>query len=243
MGTIEVGTEIRPFDVEVPGGGTGRPAPAPGGDALARAGTVDDDSQGVQLATIQALARYWATEYDWRRCEARLNALPQFMTEIDGLDIHFIHVRSPHENALPLIITHGWPGSVIELLEHHRPAHRPDRARRRRRGRVRPGDPVDARLRLLRQADRRPAGTRTASRSAWTELMQRLGYTRYVAQGGDWGAQITDVMGAQAPPELLGIHIEHARHRPARRRRRRSPAGEPGAGRPVGRGEGAHTSS
>ena len=111
---------------------------------------VEDRSQGVQLATMQALARYWETDYDWRKVEAELNALPQFTTEIDGVEIHFIHVKSEHEDALPLIMTHGWPGSVIELLDTHRPADRPDRSRRRRRGRIPPGAALTARLRVLR---------------------------------------------------------------------------------------------
>ena len=127
------------------------------------------------------------------------------MTEIDGVDIHFIHVRSQHEDALPLIMTHGWPGSVIELLDVDRPADRPDRARRPRRGRVPPRDPVPARLRLLRRADRARLGPGRVAR-AWAELMQRLGYTRYVAQGGDVGAGVTDAMGRQAPDGLIGIH-------------------------------------
>ena len=124
---------------------------------------VADRSQGVQLATIQELARYWATDYDWRKCQARLNALPQFKTEIDGVDIHFIHVKSPHAAAMPLIMTHGWPGSVIELLGVVGPLTRSRRARRLRRGRVRPGAPVPARFRLLRRAHRRSAGTPVAS--------------------------------------------------------------------------------
>ena len=126
--------------------------------------TVTDASQGVQLATIQALARYWATDYDWRKCEARLNALPQFITEIDGLDIHFIHVRSKHENALPLIVTHGWPGSIVEQTEDHRSAHQSDGPWRKRIRRVRCGDSVDAGLRVFRQTDHAPAGTPTTSR-------------------------------------------------------------------------------
>ena len=149
---------------------------------------VADRSQGVQLATMQELARYWATDYDWRECEARLNALPQFTTEIDGVDIHFIHVRSPHENALPLIMTHGWPGSVIELLETVGPLTDPTAHGGTRRGRVRPGAAVPARLRLLRRADRARLGPRPHRARAWAELMRRLGYTRYVAQGGDVGA-------------------------------------------------------
>jgi len=167
--------------------------------------TVVDQSQGVQLATMQELARYWGTDYDFRRCEARLNALPQFMTEIDGLDIHFIHVKSPHENALPLIITHGWPGSVIEMLNVVGPLADPT---------AHGGSAEDAFDLVIPSMpgygfSGRPSTTGwdpVHIADAWIVLMKRLGYTRYVAQGGDWGAQITDVMGAKAPPELLGIH-------------------------------------
>jgi len=167
---------------------------------------VDDRAQGVQLATIQALARYWATEYDWRRCERRLNALPQFMTEIDGVGIHFIHVRSEHENALPLIMTHGWPGSVIELLETIGPLTGPT---------ARGGPPDDAFDLVLPSLpgygfSREPRelgwdSGRTAR--AWAELMNRLGYPRYVAQGGDVGALVTDLMGRQAVNGLVGYHL------------------------------------
>jgi pimeloyl-ACP methyl ester carboxylesterase len=166
---------------------------------------VTDRSQGVQLATIQELARYWTTEYDWRRCEARLNALPQFTTEIDGVDIHFIHVKSPHENALPLIMTHGWPGSVIELLEAIGPLTDPTAH----------GGSADDAFHLVLpsvpgygfSAEPRELGW-WAGRVAqtWPELMRRLGYTRYVAQGGDVGAAITDAMGRLAPAGLVGIH-------------------------------------
>jgi pimeloyl-ACP methyl ester carboxylesterase len=168
--------------------------------------TVADQSQGVQLAAIQKLARYWATEYDWRRCEARLNALPHFITEIDGLDIHFIHVRSKHENALPLIVTHGWPGSIIEQLKIIAPLTDPT---------AHGGSASDAFDLVIPSLpgygfSGKPATTgwgppRIAR--AWTELMKRLGYTRFAAQGGDWGAMVADVMGTQAPPELLGIHL------------------------------------
>jgi pimeloyl-ACP methyl ester carboxylesterase len=166
---------------------------------------VADASQGVQLATIQELARYWGTDYDFRRFEARLNALPQFMPEIDGLDIHFIHVRSPHENALPLIITHGWPGSVIEMLNVVGPLTDPT---------AHGGDAQDAFDVVVPSMpgygfSGKPKATGwdpVHIARAWIVLMKRLGYTRFVAQGGDWGAQITDVMGAEAPPELLGIH-------------------------------------
>jgi pimeloyl-ACP methyl ester carboxylesterase len=168
--------------------------------------TVADQSQGVQLATIQQLARYWETEYDWRKVEAKLNALPQFITEIDGLDIHFIHVRSKHENALPLIVTHGWPGSIIELLKIVDPLANPT---------AHGGSASDAFHLVIPSLpgygfSGKPTTTgwdppRIAR--AWVVLMKRLGYTRFVAQGGDWGAMVTDVMGTQAPPELLGIHL------------------------------------
>src|SRR5690242_6299609 len=167
---------------------------------------VSDQSQGVQVALLQALASYWATEYDWRTCEARLNALPQFMTEIDGLNIHFIHVKSPHENALPLIITHGWPGSVIEMLEVIGPLTDPT---------AYGGDPVDAfDVVVPSMPGYGFSGQPTevgwdAGRiaKAWAELMGRLGYSRYVAQGGDQGAGVTDAMGRLAPDGLLGIHF------------------------------------
>ena len=167
---------------------------------------VADASQGVQLATIQKLARFWATEYDWRECEAKLNALPQFLTKIDGLDIHFIHVRSKHESALPLIVTHGWPGSVLELLKVVDPLTNPT---------AHGGNAADAFHLVIPSIpgygfSGKPTTTgwdpaRIAL--AWVVLMKRLGYGRFVAQGGDWGAMITDVMATQAPPELLGIHL------------------------------------
>jgi pimeloyl-ACP methyl ester carboxylesterase len=167
---------------------------------------VSDRSQGVQLATIQALARYWISDYDWRACEARLNALPQFKTEIDGLDIHFIHVRSTHENALPLIMTHGWPGSVIELLETIGPLTDPT---------AHDGSADDAFDVVLPSmpgygfsSEPTEAGWNVGRVArAWSELMHRLGYDRYVAQGGDQGASVTDAMGRQAPDGLLGIHM------------------------------------
>jgi pimeloyl-ACP methyl ester carboxylesterase len=165
-----------------------------------------DQSQGVQLATIQELARYWATDYDFGRLEARLNALPQFMTEIDGLDIHFIHVRSRHENALPLIITHGWPGSVIEMLEVIGPLTDPIAYGGREE------DAFDLVIPSLPgygfSGEPREVGW-NAGRigQAWAELMKRLGYTRYVAQGGDQGASVTDAMARQAPNGLVGIHL------------------------------------
>ena len=167
---------------------------------------VSDRSQGVQLATMQALADYWATEYDWRGCEARLNALPQFKTEIDGEDIHFIHVKSRHENSLPLIMTHGWPGSVIELLETVGPLTDPTAHG----GRA--ADAFDLVLPSIPgyafSAEPTELGW-YAGRAAqsWGVLMSRLGYTRYVAQGGDQGASVTDAMGRQAPEGLIGIHM------------------------------------
>jgi pimeloyl-ACP methyl ester carboxylesterase len=168
--------------------------------------TVADGTQGVQLEFMQKLAHYWATDYDWRRCEATLNALPSFITEIDGLDIHFIHVRSKHDNALPVIITHGWPGSPIEQLKIIGPLTDPTAFG---------GTPEDAFDVIIPSGagygfSGKPTTTgwdpeRMAR--AWTVLMKRLGYTRFVAQGGDWGAFVTNAMAQQAPPELLGIHV------------------------------------
>ena len=171
--------------------------------------TVTDASQGVQLATIQKLAHYWGTEYDWGRCEAQLNALPHFITEIDGLDIHFIHVRSKHDNALPLIVTHGWPGSIIEQLKIIEPLTNPT---------AHGASASDAfHLVIPSMPGYGFSGKPTTTgwgpdriARAWVELMRRLGYTEFVAQGGDWGAFIVDVMGVQAPPELLGIHTNMA---------------------------------
>jgi pimeloyl-ACP methyl ester carboxylesterase len=167
--------------------------------------TVADDSQGVPLATMQKLARYWATDYDWRKCEAKLNALPQFITELDGLDIHFLHVRSQHEDALPLIINHGWPGSIIEQLKLIDPLTNPT---------AHGAGAADAFHVVIPSMpgygfSGKPTSTGWGPERmarAWAELMPRLGYSRYVAQGGDWGAFVVDQMGLQAPAGLLAIH-------------------------------------
>jgi pimeloyl-ACP methyl ester carboxylesterase len=198
-------TEIRPFQIDMPEEAIADLRRRI--DAMRWPGQelVEDRSQGVQLATLQALARYWATDYDWRRCEKRLNALPQFTTEIDGTRIHFIHVRSRHENALPLIMTHGWPGSVVELLESVGPLTDPT---------AHGGsaeDAFDLVLPSLAGYGFSAAPTEVGwnpgrMAQAWAELMRRLGYTRYVAQGGDVGASVTDAMGRQAPAGLAGIH-------------------------------------
>ena len=167
--------------------------------------TVADQSQGVQLETMRELARYWATDYDWRKCEAKLNALSHFITEIDGLDIHFIHARSKHENALPLIVTHGWPGSIIEQLKIIDPLANPTAH----------GASVSDAFHVVIPSmpgygfSGKPTSTGWGPERmgrAWAELMTRLGYTRYVAQGGDWGAFVVDQMGLQAPAGLLAIH-------------------------------------
>jgi pimeloyl-ACP methyl ester carboxylesterase len=167
--------------------------------------TVTDDSQGVRLAMIQELARYWGTEYDWRKCERKLNALPNFVTEIDGLDIHFIHVRSQHEDALPLIVTHGWPGSIIEQLKIIEPLTNPA---------AHGASEADAFHLVIPSLPGHGFSAKPATTGwdpvriarAWAVLMKRLGYTQFVAQGGDWGAAVTQAMGIQAAPELLGIH-------------------------------------
>jgi pimeloyl-ACP methyl ester carboxylesterase len=206
LDTGAAGADVRPFQVEIPAEELTELRRRIQATRWPSEELVADRSQGVQLTTLQALARYWATEYDWSRCEARLNALPQFTTELDGVEIHFIHVRSRHEDALPLIMTHGWPGSVIELLETIGPLTDPT---------AHGGSPEDAFHVVLpslpgygfsgEPAELGWENGRIAG--AWAELMGRLGYTRYVAQGGDVGAAVTDALGRGAPEGLLGIHV------------------------------------
>jgi pimeloyl-ACP methyl ester carboxylesterase len=204
--TVDTATEIRSFEVNVPEKAIDDLRRRISATRWPTQELVDDRSQGVQLATLRQLARYWETEYDFGRLEARLNALPQFTTEIDGIDIHFIHVRSPHEDALPLIMTHGWPGSVVEMLETIGPLTDPT---------AHGGTPEDAFHLVLPSlpgygfsGEPTELGWESGRIArAWAELMDRLGYTRYVAQGGDVGALVTDVMGRQAPDGLAGIHL------------------------------------
>src|SRR5215207_8574724 len=200
------GVEVRPFRIDVPEEELVELRRRVAATRWPHKELVEDRSQGVQLATLQALARYWETDYDWRKAEAELNALPQFMTEIDEVDIHFIHVKSRHENALPLIMTHGWPGSVVELLETIGPLTNPtahggqaedafDLVLPSLPGYGFSGEPAELGWNVGRVAQ------------AWAELMRRLGYSRYVAQGGDVGAGVSDAMGRQAPEGLLGFHM------------------------------------
>ncbi|MEV2240453.1 epoxide hydrolase family protein [Micromonospora sp. NPDC049891] len=198
-------TKIRPFSVNIPQADLDDLKRRIRSTRWPNKETVDDQSQGVPLATIQAVARYWEKEYDWRKVEARLNAVPQFMASIDGVDIHFIHVRSKHEDALPLIVTHGWPGSVIEQMKIIEPLTDPTAH----------GASASDAFHLVIPSlpghgfsgkPTEPGWNPQKIATAWTELMRRLGYTRFVAQGGDWGAVVVDQLGVQAPPELLGIH-------------------------------------
>jgi pimeloyl-ACP methyl ester carboxylesterase len=203
---VGAATEIRSYDVEIPQEALDDLRRRIAATRWPSEELVADRSQGVQLATLQELARYWTTDYDWRKAEAKLNALPQFTTEIDGVEIHFIHIRSPHEHALPLIMTHGWPGSVIELLETVGPLTDPT---------AHGGDAGDAFHLVLPSlpgygfsGEPTELGWESGRiAQAWAELMDRLGYTQYVAQGGDVGAAVTDAMGRQAPEGLAGIHV------------------------------------
>ena len=205
VAVIGTATEISPFNVAIPEEELAEIRRRIAATRWPSKELVDDRSQGVQLATLQELARYWETEYDWRKAEAKLNALPQFTTEIDGVEIHFIHVKAAHDDALPLIMTHGWPGSVIELLETVDPLTNPtahggdaadafDLVLPSLPGYAFSGEPIEVGWDLGRTA------------KAWAELMRRLGYDRYVAQGGDVGAGVTDAMARQAPEGLIGIH-------------------------------------
>jgi pimeloyl-ACP methyl ester carboxylesterase len=205
MATIDTATEVRPFQVEIPDEQIDDLRRRIAATRWPSKELVEDRSQGVQLATMQALADYWTKEYDWRKAEAKLNALPQFTTEIDGIEIHFIHVKSEHEDALPLIMTHGWPGSVIELLETIGPLTDPT---------AHGGGAADAFHLVLPSVPGYGLSSEPTElgwwagrvAQAWPELMRRLGYDHYVAQGGDVGAAVTDAMGRIAPEGLLGIH-------------------------------------
>jgi pimeloyl-ACP methyl ester carboxylesterase len=208
------GTAIRPFSFHAPEGKLADLRRRINATLWPERETVTDASQGVQFATTQKLARYWATDYDWRKVEARINALPNFMTEIDGLDIHFIHVRSRHENALPMIVTHGWPGSIIEQMKIIEPLTNPT---------AHGGSASDAFHLVIPSLPgygfsgkpTAPGWNPVRIAGAWATLMQRLGYTRYVAQGGDWGNAVSEVMALQQPPGLLGIHTNMAATVPA----------------------------
>jgi pimeloyl-ACP methyl ester carboxylesterase len=204
--TKEDPSAIRPFHVKVPEAELTELRRRINATVWPDKETVSDESEGVQLATMQNLARYWATEYDWRKIEAKLNSYPQFITEIDGLDIHFVQVRSKHKNALPIIITHGWPGSVVEQIKIIDPLVNPT---------AYGGTAADAFDVVIPSMPgygfsgkpTSPGWDTTRMARAWAVLMKRLGYTRYVAQGGDWGSFVTEQMGVQAPPGLIGIHI------------------------------------
>ena len=198
-------TAIRPFTIETPEADLDDLRARVVATRFPEKETVEDSSQGPRLATMQALARYWAEDYDWSKCEEKLKALPHFITEIDGLDIHFIHVRSDHEDALPLLVAHGWPGSIIEQLKIIDPLTNPT---------AKGASAADAFHLVIPSMpgygfSGKPTETGWGPEHiarAWAELMKRLGYDRYVATGGDWGGQIVDLMGAQAPPGLIGIH-------------------------------------
>src|SRR5262245_8354560 len=211
-GTLHAGTgaeAIRPFTIDIPQSNLDDLRRRIAATRLPDREPVTDFSQGVPLARIKKLAQYWATDYDWRKVEARLNSYPNFITEIDGLDIHFIHVRSKHDNALPVIVTHGWPGSVIEQLKIIDPLVDPT---------AHGGSASDAFDVVIPSIpgygfSGKPTATGWGPEHiarAWVELMKRLGYTKFVAQGGDWGAIIADVMATQGHPELVAISLQHA---------------------------------
>jgi pimeloyl-ACP methyl ester carboxylesterase len=235
--TVETAIEIRPFHVDIPEAELADLRRRIAATRWPEKETVADQSQGVRLAMTQELARYWATEYDWRRCEARLNALPQFVTEIDGLNIHFIHVRSAHEQALPLIVNHGWPGSIIEQLKIIEPLTDPMAHGATLADAFHVVIPSMPGYGFSAKPTQTGWGPERIGR-AWAELMSRLGYTRYVAQGGDWGAFVVDQMGLQTPAGLLAIHTNmpatvpadvdtppepEPHHHPASRRRSDAP--------------------
>ena len=210
----ETGKAIRPFRVDVPDEALTEMRRRIAATVWPDRETVPDSSQGVPLATMQELARYWATDYDWRTCEARLQALPQFTTEIDGLEIHFIHVRSQHEDALPIVVNHGWPGSIIEQLKIIDPLVNPTAHG------ASASDAFDVVIPSMpgygfSGKPTSPGWGPERMARAWAELMQRLGYTQYVAQGGDWGAFVVDQMGLQQPAGLLAIHTNYAGSVPA----------------------------
>jgi pimeloyl-ACP methyl ester carboxylesterase len=231
-GQVDAATEsnaIRPFRVDIPEEALVDLRRRINATKWPERETVNDPSQGVQLATVQNLARYWATDHDWRKVEAKLNALPQFITEIDGLDIHFIHVRSQHEKALPMIVTHGWPGSIIEQLKIIDPLTNPTAH----------GASASEAFHLVIPSlpghgfsgkPTAPGWTPVSIARAWATLMQRLGYTRYVAQGGDWGNAVSEVMALQQPPGLLGIHTNMAATVPPDVSKALSVGGPPPAG-------------
>jgi pimeloyl-ACP methyl ester carboxylesterase len=203
--TVDIASEMRPFDVDIPEDALDDLSGRIAATRWPEKETVSDESQGVPLAMTQELARYWATDYDWRKCEAKLNSLPQFITEIDGLDIHFIHVRSKHQDALPLLVNHGWPGSIIEQLKIIDPLSDPTAHGASARDAFHLVIPSMPGYGFSAKPTSTGWGPERMGR-AWAELMNRLGYTSYVAQGGDWGAFVVDQMGLQAPEGLLAIH-------------------------------------